>query len=145
MWFFFFDGISEMWNCICISHRIGISTKWRASECWTFSNIAPISFPKSRTTSAPPPSWTSCINSCAVSRRRRSGPEYMPWVHGFLYIYIFFLRDFIFKKTLKTFFFFLRDFIFKKILKTLRFLYYTRTDFMPFATLKIRPNYFNAL
>ena len=25
------------------------------------------------------------------------------------------------------------------------FLYYTRTDFMPFATLKIRPNYFNVL
>ena len=25
------------------------------------------------------------------------------------------------------------------------FLYYTRTDFMPSATLKIRPNYFNVL
>ena len=33
----------------------------------------------------------------------------------------------------------------KKIRVSHGFLYYTRTDFTPFATLKIRPNYFNVL
>ena len=32
-----------------------------------------------------------------------------------------------------------------RIMEAHGFLYYARTDFMPFATLKIRPNYFNVL